>query len=339
MGAIRPAPLQCKRRPSYFMPYTKPYLTVPQQRLLLESRGMDVPDIPKAEEYLRRIGYYRLSAYWYPFRKLSKQPDGSFRLSDEFKDGTTFKHATDLYAFDKGLRLIILDAIERIEISVRTEVALALGRHHPKAHRNPAMVDQRFTMVTPPRAASMYTEWIAKLDRKEADSKEEFADHFRTKYAGEQMPIWIAVELLDFGPLSILLSGMRYSDLQVAASSYSLNSRSGPHLLRTWIRSLSSLRNICAHHSRVWNKPLIDQPAIPQPADCAEVVHISASPGSNRRLYAALAVMRFLLKRVNPRTNWADRLKNHVATFPDAPNIKLSDAGFPDDWQHLPLWN
>ncbi len=318
------------------MPYNKPYLTIPRQRALLASRGMAIPDAPKADEYLQRIGYYRLSAYWYPFRKLSQLPDGTFKLGDDFKDGTSFKHATDLYAFDKGLRLLVLDAIERIEISVRTEVALAIGRHAPKAHRDPTRVDKRFTTIVPPRQQSMHTEWLGKLNDKEANSKEEFAVHFRNKYHGDQMPVWIAVELLDFGPLSIFLSGMRFADLQVVAASYGIPR---PHLVRSWIRSLSAIRNVCAHHSRFWNKPLIDQPAQPNQGEIPDLNHIIAAPGSNQRLYAALAIIRLLLKRINPRTKWADRLKEHMKTFPAAPNIKVSDMGFPADWEKLPLWN
>ena len=296
---------------------------------------MEVPDYPKAEEYLQRIGYYRLSAYWYPFRTLVPQQGGTFRLGDTFKFTTEFKHATDLYAFDKSLRLLILDAIERIEISVRTEVALSVGRHAPKAHRNPAMVDARFTTINPQKQQSMYADWLSKLDAKEATSKEEFAVHFRTKYQGDQMPVWVAVELLDFGPLSIFLSGMRYADLQVIAASYGIRF----HLVKSWIRSLSAIRNVCAHHSRLWNKPLIDQPALPNKGDIPHFDHIIAMPGGNQRLYAALAIMRLLLKRINPRTQWADRLKAHMATFPDAPNIKIADMGFPTDWDKLPLWN
>ncbi|MEW9837988.1 Abi family protein [Mesorhizobium sp. ZMM04-4] len=300
------------------------------------SRGMSVPDPQKADEYLQRIGYYRLSAYWYPFRGLTQQADGTFKLGDNFKAGTEFKQATDLYAFDKSLRLLVLDAIERIEISVRTEVALAIGRHNPKAHRNPGSVDGKFKAVRPPNAISKYAEWLNKLDAKEASSKEEFANHFRAKYPGEKMPIWIAVELLDFGPLSIFLSGMRYPDLQRISNSYGLQQ---PHLVKSWIRSMSALRNVCAHHSRLWNKPLIDQPALPAKGAVPELDHLASAPGGNQRLYAALAVMKFLLKRVNPRTKWADRLKAHVSTFPNAPNIKLADAGFPVDWETLPLWS
>lgn len=317
------------------MPYNKPYLTVSKQRELLLSRGMAVPDPDKAEEYLQRIGYYRLSAYWYPFRKLVQLPDGAYKLGDDFKKGTEFRHATDLYAFDKGLRLLVLDAIERIEISVRTEVALTVGRYSPTAHRDLTKVDRRFATIKPPRANSMYSDWINKLNDKEANSKEEFAVHFRSKYPGEQMPVWIAVELLDFGPLSIFLSGMRYGDLQRISASYGVPS---PHLVKSWIRSLAAIRNVCAHHSRLWNKPLIDQPALPRAGEIPTLDHIALAPDSNRRLYAALAIVRLLLKRINPRTKWADRLQSHMATFPDAPNVKIADLGFPADWQKLPLW-
>jgi abortive infection bacteriophage resistance protein len=317
------------------MNYNKPYLTVPQQRALLESRGMEISDASKADEYLRRIGYYRLSAYWYPFRRIVQLPDSSFRLDDTFKDGTQFRHATDLYAFDKGLRLIVLDAIERLEVSVRTEVALTIGRHGPRAHRDPSKVDKRFATAAPPRTQSMYSEWLRRLDDKEANSKEEFADHFRKKYNGEKMPIWIAVELLDFGPLSIYVSGIRFADLQHISASYGIDR---PHLLKSWVRSISALRNICAHHSRLWNKPLIDQPALTVPGEIEYLDHIALIDGCNRRIYAALAIIQFLLKQISPRSKWADRLKAHMATFPDAPNITIADMGFPANWEEQRLW-
>lgn len=318
------------------MKYSKPYLPIPNQRQLLESRGMVIPDAAKCEEYLQRIGYYRLSAYWFPFRQLGQKEDGTFFLRNEFKLGTTFKHATDLYAFDKGLRLIILDAIERIEISVRTEVALALSAIAPLAHRDTRNFNNRFSQFAPPKTQSRYQEWLQKLDEKAAYSKEEFAEHFRTKYAGEFMPIWIAVELLDFSPLSISLSQLKHAEQQKISASYGNISF---RLIQSWIQALCNVRNICAHHARLWNKPLVNQPAIPRAGEAPSLDHLGGTPDTNKRIYAALAVMRLLLKEINPRTKWAERLKKHVGTFPhEAPNISLSDAGFPDNWDELPLW-
>jgi abortive infection bacteriophage resistance protein len=87
------------------MLYAKPYLSVADQVRLLERRGMVIADRPKTEEYLRRIGYYRLSAYWYPFRERRQDPSGKFLIGDNFKPGTDFKTVVNLYAFDKALRL------------------------------------------------------------------------------------------------------------------------------------------------------------------------------------------------------------------------------------------
>src|SRR5690242_9811884 len=104
--------------------YSKPYLSLPQQLALLESRGMQISDKPKALSYLERIGYYRLSAYWYPYRvpKIIRLSDGSTeeRGDGTFKTGTEFSQIIDLYVFDKRLRLLMLDALERIEIALRT---------------------------------------------------------------------------------------------------------------------------------------------------------------------------------------------------------------------------
>lgn len=314
--------------------YAKPYLGVADQIALLQSRGMVINDVPKANEYLSRLGYYRLSAYWYPFRKTGLSPQGQQIVLDDFKLGTEFKWATDLYAFDKALRLQLLDVLERIEVFVRTGIALTIGKHDPWCHRDPARLDRSF--VSPNHhGRTPHTDWISKLDDKEANSKEEFAVHFRSKYAGSQMPIWVAVELLDFGPLSYLLSGLKKPDAAAVARRCNVPR---PDLFTSWVRSLSVTRNTCAHHARLWNKPMIDQPRLPPPGMIPLLDHLAGSPHSNRRIYAACAIARYLLLAVNPRTQWSQRLKSHVATFPQNPHVTLTTMGFPPGWEALPLW-
>ncbi len=318
------------------MHYTKPYLTVEQQLNLLRQRGLEVGDDGKAKEYLQRIGYYRLSAYGFPFRNSVIDVYGATQTLDTFKNGTTFKNITDLYAFDKALRLVVLDALERIEISLRTEVALTMGILDPTAHRQRQFLDRGFNNIPQGRQQSPFDEWLAKLDDKAKSSKEEFAHHFRTKYHQSHMPIWIAVELLDFGPLSHFLSGMRNQDIAKICTSYNIPN---PTVLKGWIKSLSFVRNVCAHHSRLWNKALVNQPPMPKPGVIPQIDHVAFSPYQTKRIYAALCILRYLLKSVNPRTNWATRLKELTDTFPTTPHVSLKTAGFPEGWKDVDLWN
>ncbi|PSJ53653.1 Abi family protein [Pseudaminobacter soli (ex Li et al. 2025)] len=317
------------------MHYAKPYRAIDQQIGLIESRGMTVPDWDKAAEYLRRIGYYRLSAYWHPFRKRLTDAGGKHTIIDDFKPDADFKSVVDLYAFDKGLRLILLDGLERIEISLRTEVALAIGKHDPFGHRRPDLLDGRFVRPERPRQIC-HADWLESLDQKAVRSKEEFAVHFRTKYPDSQMPIWIAVELLDFGPLSMLLEGMKFKDQEGICSSYKIPR---PHLLTTWIRSLAGVRNVCAHHARLWNKPLTNQPSLARSGELPDLDHLRTSPGSNGRLYAAACIVRYMLREISPRSKWHERLAAHMSTFPARPVISLEAAGFSDGWSSLSLWS
>ena len=101
------------------MKYSKPPLTIDEQVELLLKRGMDGnPDV--MAQRLTAVNYYRLSGYWHTFRN----PD------DTFKPGTTFDLVWNTYVFDRHLRLLVMDAIERIEIAVRSLMAY----HHAHEH-------------------------------------------------------------------------------------------------------------------------------------------------------------------------------------------------------------
>ena len=317
---------------AFFM-YSKPYLSIPEQIQLLERRGMLIEDPAKAAEYLQRIGYYRLSAYWHPMRQ-RESPSGI--ALDTFVPGTTFKEATDLYTFDGRLRLIMLDALERLEVSLRTEVALCLGRYHPQAHRTLNFLGRDFSSPKYRGGPSLHREWLQRLDQRANESKDQFAQHFRTKYPSEHMPVWIAVELLDFGPLSHLLSGMRNTDVaKIGANFGGLK----PTFVKSWVRSLSFTRNVCAHHSRLWNKPLVNQPALAGPHIPKDLAHLQGQPDAGKRLYSIASIAQVMLRVANPRTKWRDRFVSHIGTFPSSPRVSLAAAGFPQNWTSEPLWS
>lgn len=108
--------------------YNKPALSLDQQLATLKSRGMQVADEPAALHQLATISYYRLSGYWYPFRQPSSSAGGE-RLND-FKSPTTFAQIIQLYNFDRELRSLVLEVIERIEVAARTQITYHFGYTH-----------------------------------------------------------------------------------------------------------------------------------------------------------------------------------------------------------------
>lgn len=318
--------------------YLKPFLPIPDQLLKLQGRGLAITDTAKASQYLQHLGYYRLSGYWYPFRAsgLVKQADGSekFQVLDDFRPGSEFCQVVDLYVFDKRLRVIMLDVLERIEVSLRTNVSLVLGKVDPWAHRTQAIFNQRFLTATPPRP-SRYDDFIRVTDAKIASSKEDFVQHFQQKYS-DPLPIWVATEVWDFGSLSIFIAGLKYAHQREIAKAYGI---ARPELLPTWIRTLAFVRNLCAHHSRVWNRSLTAQPKPPHAGEFPELDHLVGQSHSLERVYAAAVLARFFQIKINPTSTWGERFKDVIASFPDgAPGISLGQAGFPTDWQKLPIW-
>ena len=313
------------------MRYSKPYLPVPDQVDLLEARGMDVGDRELATQVLKQIGYYRLSAYWYPFRHLDNN-----QRTDRFRDGARLQDAVSLYIFDKKLRLQILDAIERIEIGLRTAIALQIGQYGPWAHRETTYVHGTFSRRTNRNGNTHFDEWMNRLNGCEDRSRDEFVLHFRNKYTAERfLPLWISVEVWELGLLSRFLAGLRHGDLSAIGVSYGL---ADPRLLPSWTRTLTFVRNVCAHHGRLWNRAMIDQPRFPRTGALPLFDHLIGHRPAQERLYGTLVILAFLVKTLYPGTAWAARLKALLKTFPQTPLLNLSSAGFPPGWDEALIW-
>jgi abortive infection bacteriophage resistance protein len=238
----------------------------------------------------------------------------------------------DLYVFDKQLRLLFLDAIERIEVGLRVEVALMLGASGAFTYRDPAAFNSYFSTPNP-AGVSPHAKFIEKLDDAFQRSREEFAEHFRGKYSSD-LPIWMSIELWDFGTLSAVLSGMKSADLDRLSGLYSLPKR---RFLRSWAQSINFVRNICAHHGRLWNRPLVQQPTPSRSGELALFEHLASDQLAQRRLYAVAAVLQYMLNIMHPGSTWKERLKSHLRTLPDSPYISLRHMGFSSDWEALSL--
>lgn len=316
------------------MSYTRPWKSRTDQLALLKSRGLVVTDDEAAKDQLGRIGYYRLSGCWYPFRQTGWL-NGKHTVLDEFRGNSRFKDVVDLYVFDKKLRLIALDALERIEVAIRVEIAHTLGEHDTFAHHNGTNLDGAFTRPVT-RRQSKHEEWLERYTRLLDRSKEDFISHYQQRH-GLPLPIWVSIEIWDFGTMSIFYSGMKRKDRDAIAQKFGV--ADGRYMM-SWLRSLNYLRNLCAHHSRLWNRNVVEQPKFPKGDAAGELANVS-SPKLISRPFALFCILQSMMREICPNSHWHERVKSHLASFPQDHNGKcsLQQMGCPDNWEEWSLWN
>lgn len=316
------------------MPYNRPWKSRSDQLALLKSRGLEVTDDEAAKDKLSKIGYYRLSGYWYPFRQTG-WVNGKHTVLDNFREGSRFQDAVELYVFDKKLRLIALDALERIEVAIRVEIAHTLGERDTFAHQNGTNLDGRFTQSRG-RRSSLHEGWLERYDRLLDRSKEDFIDHYKQRH-GLPLPIWVSIEIWDFGTMSILYSGMKGKDRDAIAKKFGATDG---RYMSSWLRALNNLRNVCAHHSRLWNKNILEQPKFPKGEDAGDLINVSSSK-LIARPFALFCILQTLMREICPNSNWHERFKEHVTNFPKDNNdlCSLKQMGCPDNWEEWTLWS
>ncbi len=227
--------------------------------------------------------------------------------------------------FDRMLRLLLMDAIERIEVCVRTQMA-----YHQSAKFGPfGYVENPDALpmpVKPDRPELM--EWIRKdVDR----SREPFMDHFRAKYGADHAlpPTWIATEVLSFGTVVALYRKSPLSIQKQISSQLGVNH----YLLDSWILSLNTVRNFCAHHSRMYNRAFTLRPKMPS-QEKWPTWH-EPYPIRNDRLIGVLSICRHLMMHIAPNSQWANRVVELVKKHPSIP---LDVMGMPPNWREHSLW-
>lgn len=318
------------------MAYTKPWKSYEEQLDTLIERGMAVTDRTAALDYLERIGYYRLSGYWFPFRERSGAccvlGAGNSKLKkkvqmlalDTFKPGVTFQHAVDLYVFDKRLRLLALDALERIEIALRVDLSHTLGRLDRFAYLRPDLFHGDFSLkIEPKSGVTEHHTWLGKHASLIGRSKEEFVKHNKDRY-GLPLAIWVACEVWDFGTMSTLFNGMRETEQDAIAKEYGV---SNGRIFASWLRSLNYLRNVSAHHSRLWNRNIVDQPKLPAAAEMPWIVPFESDVHARARCFLLLRIARHLIQVINPSSSWPIRMRDHIRSFPDLAVVGLTVEG------------
>lgn len=305
--------------------YQKTPLTSAAHITQLRRRGLDISDQEKAEKYLKTIGYYRLSAYFFPFIDRSFQ-----NTNHNFIENTHFSQILDVYIFDRQLRLLVMEAIERIEVALRTMWANELSIKTNDAHAY--MQSNNFKY---PRK-HQYN--IEKVRTDISKSTETFITHYLAKYNNPALPpIWAMAETLSFGALSHWYADTKDNQLkQHIARSVGLPT---VNVMEGVLHALTLVRNICAHHSRLWNRQLTKSlPNIRQLSDVLQLEYSQPHHGQNqlsKKLYNYLVVIDHMMRCLQPKTQWRTRLKLHLQTLPFHHHHAM---GFPENWQEHLFW-
>ena len=307
----------------------KPWISMEKQLSLLKSRGLLIDNEHAAMNYLSRIGYYRLSGYWYPLREIDVMSSAEQKCPirfDHFYQDSHFEDVVNLYVFDKKLRLLALDALERIEMAVRVDVAHLLGEKEPCAHENPECLHGNFTKKLikkgPNKGKTEHQVWLEKYNSMLRRSRREpFITHHKSKYDG-RLPVWVAIEVWDFGLLSRLFEGLQFKDKNHIAKKYGL---ADGDTMAKWLRSLNFIRNVSAHHSRLWNINVLE------PSPCPD--HWPDIKNTKPFLY--FAIMAQLMGVICPNSTWLPRLVELLKACPASRNgiLTIDDFGVISDWE------
>ncbi|MGD0230443.1 MAG: Abi family protein [Syntrophorhabdales bacterium] len=293
------------------VPYTKPALTFDEQLNLLAERGLIIENRAAALNNLSKISYYRFSGYCLPFKD----------YLDHFRPGTTWERVMELYEFDRKLRILAMDAVERVEVAIRTEVTYTLAHTYgPFCYLDPACF----------RSSFQHAQWLDKLTVEVRKSRETFIRHFREKYDGfPGLPIWMATEVMSFGSLSRLYEGMKSADQQKVSSLYDIPRQ----VLHTWLRTLAFIRNICAHHGRLWNRELAVAPEMPT----AKHGWAQEETPNQKRLFAVLVILRHLLLGQDHCGDWCSRITDLLDPIATEDRFRRS-MGLPENWKSHKRW-
>lgn len=298
----------------FVMRYTKQLLSLQQQIDVLKERGLFIENEEEAKNALDTISYFRLAGYW----RLMEED----RQRHTFKPNSRFSRVISLYCFDEELRLLVFSAIQQIEVAVRARMIRLFSEKHGPFW---------FMDTTLAESTTMFTKNLQSLQDELSRSEDEYIlEHFRKYDEPSMPPIWKTLEVASMGTLSKLYGNMDDSAAKKAVSRSFMVPKF--EYLRNWLRCITVVRNICAHHSRLWNANIVVKPNLPN--------HLPNPWITNRqinrdRLYPHLCYIAYLLNSINPTSTFAQNIKALLTKYPV---VDPAAMGFPRGYQNEPLW-
>lgn len=299
------------------MIYDKRTYTVEEQIWQLKERGLTIANEALAKHYLEHVSYYRLAGYWWPM-----QAD---KLTHMFKEHSRFEDVVALYNFDRELRILLFDVIEKIEISLRTKLIYHLSHEFdPWWFQNTTIFQDSGALI----------ETLASIKEELDRSKDIFIKEHKKKYEDDKRfpPAWKTLELTSFGSLSKLYGNLKNNIVAKDIIARELGAVNHTYL-PSWLQSLAQIRNYCAHHSRLWNRNLPGSPKLlPRPP----YRWVKDVPTDTSKLYMHLCIMRYLVNIIAPENSFSLKLQELLLKYP---SVDPNALGMKPGWTDEPLWN
>ncbi len=300
------------------MIYNKAATTIQDQITRLQQRGLEIKDQAMATHFLSNISYYRLEGYWWPMQ--------SDKVNHIFKPNSRFEDVISLYNFDRELRLLVFDVIERIEIGFRTKVIY---------HLSHGLTPWWFEDAANFKNTVAHAQSLILIDRELQQSKDTFITHHYLTYHTDtrRPPAWKTFEVVSFGTLSKLYSNLQPGIKAKDTIAKDLNLVNHTYL-PSWLQTIAQIRNICAHHGRLWNKNLPGRPKLLPKPPAPWLTHVPPV-NDHIMLYIHMCCMKYLLDVISPGNSFSLKLGE---LFKKYPTVDLKALGFPITWQAEPLW-
>ena len=292
--------------------FNKPPLSYKEQVEQLKTRGLIIDDELIALHLLENLSYFRLSGYWYPLLQ--------DKTNHIFKPGSQLSTAFALYCFDRELRNLVLKEVEKIEIAVRAKMIYILSHSHGAFwFENPVIFSDQQT----------HSKSVLNMKQDYSNSDEQFIKAFKNKYSNPLPPSWMMMEITSFGTLSRLYKNLKPGHAKRTIAHYfGIDDKT----FESWLHSLVYLRNVCAHHARLWNRVMSIQPRFPSSPKKQWLTNNSAP---NNRTYYILSMILFFLQTVNLYHTFLNKFHLLLAKYP---NIDLKSMGFDINYNNEPLW-
>lgn len=297
--------------------FTKQAITIHQQIQLLQDRGLIIDNLKVSEKYLSNISYYRLGEYWYVMQENKE--------THIFKPNSKIEDVIALYNFDAELRILLFEVIEKIEISLRTKLIYHLSLEH-----DPWWF-QDFELFIDSQAL---VKTLSSLETELSRTKDTFIKNHYKKHKDDKRfpPAWKSLEQTSLGSLSKLYGNLKHTNKSKDSIAKEFGAVNHTYL-PSWLQSIAQIRNLCAHHSKLWNKNLPGTVKLLSNPPNNWVMNVS-NQSEFSKLYVHLCLMKYLLNTIKPN-DFTERLSNLFVSYP---NVDPNALGMKENWQNEPLW-